>query len=180
MATGKIITKLRFGNSFNHEIQREIEDEIRIAQNKFRVNLTVDEEDFVKSKTLEQLVEKINDVFKYPFPEDAPKNAAFDAKNVLSVLDSEDAGARDLVIDFSEITVLIKTAQKGIESRLVIENDKEPDYKILIARTSSGFEVANEESKNSMWLEELMPHLRTLIKKWSRTGAYYSVGSFAR
>lgn len=208
--TGKIIAKIRFDKSINKEVSASIESQLRTAQNKWKINLTDDEKSLIRKYALIQLCEKMSDVFKQPFPENAYLSSVVDADDIViagyedyqktdermadalaggsvgsafdgsSADSSSDAPDKNTVsLDFSEVSVLIRSKFHDREVRMILDVADDKDYNILLTRTSAGYIVAEEETDKSTWLGELPDVVHTYIHKWVQTAVFYGVGSLS-
>lgn len=177
-STGKIIAKICFDSSINKEISASIESEMRVAQNKWQINLTEDEKNLIRKISLIQLSEKISEVFKYPFPEGISPSDVVSTESIAIKGYENPEQAEDVILDFSQISVLIKSKFHDREVRVTIDAASEEKFEILVARTSSGYIVAEEESEKSVWLGDLPSTVHSFLHKWAKTAVFYGVGSF--
>lgn len=176
--SGKIIAKVIFDESINKEISASMETELRIAQNKWQINLDEDEKNLIRKLSLIQLAEKISDVFKCSFPEGLAPSSVTGAESIAIKGYENPEQAEDVILDFSQILVLIKSKFHDREVRVTIDAASEEKYEIVVTRTSAGYIVAEEESDKSVWLGDLPSTIHAFLHKWARTSIFYGVGSF--
>lgn len=178
-STGKIYARILLHPRVNEDVRNAVEDEIRIAQNKWQVNLTTDELDLVRKSALVQIAEEISNVFKSPFPENSPVGDLFDADDIFVVSPSRPSPARgEVALDFSVLNVLIRSKLHSREVHLDIEEGAEKSFEFMVQRTSSGYIVAEESTEKSIWLKDLPEAVKNLILPWVRTAVFYGVASF--
>lgn len=159
MAAERITITVQLKKEFNDYIEKVIEDEMRIAQNKWEVSIPRDYQDLIYYHTKRQLRAKLFEVFKHEY-------------------DTSDEETNN--IDLTEIRCVVRndTNTRGIPT--TVYKDQELKIDPLLQRTSSGFIVYNDDAKSdkTVLLSRLPEYVAYHIEQWTRTAVFYGVGSF--
>lgn len=159
MAVERITITVQLDKEFNEYIERVIEEEMRIAQNKWGVSLPEEYTDLIYSHVKTQLRAKLFEVFKheYNLPEEESNN-----------------------IDLTEIRCIVKNETHIKNIPTTVYKDMELRVDPLLQRTSAGFIVYNDDSRSdrTVLLSLLAEYVAYHIEQWTRTAVFYGVGSF--
>lgn len=149
----RIAFHVKLAENYMELIDEAIEDELKIAQRKWGVDLSDETIESVKRHSLNQLSMKV----------DLSLKTSWNFQPVVSV----------------KIKGLSKNSGSGLlkDLNLPEELSSVPDIALVLSK-ADGFEVESEPSDNTVLPAELGDYILRKILTWARTGIFYGVGSY--
>ena len=150
MADSYLILNLELPESFLADLDKTIHEEIALAQKKWKLKLTNEQQKIVFESARTQTRLKTSTIAKQPW----------DLGSKLSMRIPFTRNSQIELKPESQFTA----AQKKID----------------LVLTKDGWVLANEESEDPVNVTDILEKQIEVIKKWSRTAAFYGVGSYSR
>lgn len=147
---GLIKVSMMVGPEFEKKLLSEMEDELDVASKKWGLSLNSEDREYVLQQSLKQLENKVSFI---------TKNSWKISNNI--------------------IRISVFTPTPGEEKAVVLPTKNNDLDKIRLMRAHDHWRVENEETSESIKLNELTNHLLEEIVKWGRTAVFYGVGSYA-
>lgn len=170
----KIIVTAQLGEEFSDSIEEAIHEKLRVAQNKWDVSLTREQQDLVIDNSRYQLKKKLLEVYKHEQKVERYTDQGFaDDEEEDDFLDEYDNS-----LDLSTIYITVKTRYHDRDISITVGEDTPKTASLLITRTSQGYIAADEETESTVWLSEFPQRIKSDILKWAKTAVFYGVGSF--
>lgn len=145
-ATRVVIT---LPSNFSDELDREMNEEIRIASRKWSVKTTPEQRNRIKEVTLAQLNGKAEAVFRSP-----------------------------LRLDIDQAVVVVSSAEDR-ELRLVVGQAYDDSELSPIVKVHSNYAESTEPTDGQFGYGDLPGIVENLLRTWVRTGIFYAIGSMS-
>jgi hypothetical protein len=150
LADSYLILNLELPENFEEELYKTINDEIALAQKKWKLKLSDDQKLKVFESSRTQTRLKTSTIAKQ----------TWDLGRKLS-----------LKVTFTKNTQIELKPDSNFTAT---------HKKINLVLTKDGWVIANEESEDPVNITEILDKQIEVIKQWARTAAFYGVGSYSR
>lgn len=140
---------LTLPEKFEKRIESEMEDEIKVASEKWQINLTGSQKARILNNSRTQLGKKVSVVSRAPW-----------------TLDSE------------TLKVVAATEKRGV-FKIQLPPSNGTKYSVQLLRTHHEWKVDKEPTNESISIDEFYDFYIAQVIKWARTAVFYGVASYA-